>query len=218
MALRTISAREATTRPVLRPASSTPRTTITYKFSELPEGLRRTNNIKNVFPRSTFTLDDLLKYAEANPNSKLLPTVVLWLYFKKGDERGEIERQDRFVLIDWVGNNLENNLFAQELIRLRHPVFFTNRNLDEKMRIASSIGHAAKSKKVQRLLKNELEVLGQKISSSCISVPRFSSLANVSEGLWADFANIAAFLPNSPFKRGMLDGLPVGTVVVRERK
>lgn len=193
MALRTRPLGE-TTRPVSRLVSSTPRTTITYKFSELPEGLRKTNGIKDVFPRSPFTLDDLLKYAEANPKSAILDSVALYLYVVKKGEHVELERNDRFVLIEWVGENLTKN------------------------RIATCVGQAAGNRKVQTQLGAQLYELGQRISSSCISTSRFSSLAAVSEGLWAGYANIAGFLPNSPFRKGMLSGLPVGTVVVRERE
>lgn len=218
MALRTKPATHVTSRLVFRLAQDTPRSKITYKFAELPEGLRRTSGIKDVFPKPTFTLDDLLKYAEANPKSTILDLVALYLYVVKKGEHVELERPDRLVLIEWIGGNLAENRLAQALISLRHPTFFANRNLDEKIRIATCVGQAAGNRKVQTQLGAQLHELGQKISGSCISTSRFSSLATVSEGLWADYFNIASFLPDSPFKEGMRSGLPVGTVVVRERE
>ena len=220
--MRTHGTKAVVRKSIGRPIENTPRTDITYRFRALPVSLKIAAGIRDVFPRNEFTLDDLLKYAEANSGNKLLDHIAGALFFLKGQDRTrreELQKQDRLVLIEWVGDNLLKNKLARAFILSRHPIFFQNNDPQELNRIAVRIGYGVVGKKIEPVLSQYLEALGRIVAQvGTTQVGRFSSLAHVNEGAWAGFFNIVQFIGSSAFSKGLSEGLPLGTVVVRERK
>lgn len=122
----------------------------TYKVKDLPQELQRSGFFgaikREVFNnKSSFTLKQVLEYAEKNDNS-LLAELSKSLYLEKIGKKYHLERSDRKTLISWIGEKLSTNSFAQALLVHENPALYYTyevpkaNEIDPLIQIFKSIG------------------------------------------------------------------------------
>lgn len=123
----------------------------TYKVKDLPKSLQQSslfNDIKQVIFKNkpTFTLKQVLEYAEKNDSHELFE-LSKFLYLERGPEKYHLEKQDRETLISWIGEHLSTNFFAQALLIHENPALYYTYELpkpnevDPLVEIFKSIGN-----------------------------------------------------------------------------
>lgn len=138
----------AATSPI--PGSKTTAKEPKYKIKDLPQELQRSGFFdaikREIFNnKTTFTLKQILEYAEKN-NNNLLAELSKSLYLEKNGNKYHLEKLDREALISWTGGNLSTNGFAQALLVHENPALYYTYELpkaneiDPLIQIFKSIG------------------------------------------------------------------------------